>query len=182
MNWLDEVQDKVNRKNLVLFDKNSKFLSDLTTLIKEQNHRPIIILWAFEFADETVQKLLKRYPREKRLESAVLTSKNWAAGKVKMPIAQRAILQAHATAKEIESPEDIALCHAIGQACSVVHTNKHAIGFPIYDLTAIVRAHGVPECKKVVEQRKQEYMERLDYWQRNYKLLPHKWADFIVKS
>ncbi len=110
-------------------------------------------MWAFEFADETAQKLFERYPNKKRLGSAVLTSKDWAAGKVKMPVAKRAILQAHAVAKEIDSLEDIALCHAIGQACGVVHANGHAIGFPIYDLTAIIRKYGVPALSSLKRKR-----------------------------
>jgi hypothetical protein len=128
MNWLNEVQNRVNRKNQVLFAKDSEFLADLAALIQEQNHRTMV-LWAFEFADETVQKLFERYPNEKRLESAVLTSKDWSAGKVKMPVAKRTILQAHAVAKEIDSLEDIALCHAIGQVCGVVHANGQLSDF-----------------------------------------------------
>ena len=179
MNWLDEVQNGISRKNQVLFAKNSEFLSDLIALIQEQNHRTMV-LWAFEFADETVQKLLDRYPNEKRLEFAVLTSKDWAVGKVKMPVAKRSILQAYTVAKEIDSLEDIALCHAIGQACGVVHANGHAIGFPIYDLTAIVRKYGVPECKRVVEERKQQYIERIYFWREHYKDDSHVWADFMM--
>lgn len=173
------MQQRVNRKNQILFAKNSEFLADLAALIREQNHRTMI-LWAFEFADETVQKLSERYPNEKRLQSAVLTSKDWAAGKVKMPAAQRAILQAHAVAKEIDSPEDIALCHAVGQACGTVHASGHAIGFPIYDLTAIIRRHGIPECKGVVEARKQQYIERIHYWREHHRDDPRPWADFMM--
>ncbi len=136
-------------------------------------------MWAFEFADETILKLLTRYPNEKRLESSVLTSKDWAAGKIKMPVAQRAILQAHAVAKEIDSLEDIALCHAIGQACGVVHANGHAIGFPIYDLTSIIRRYGVPECQRAVEARKQQYIERIYYWRTHCNDNPYPWADFM---
>ena len=179
MDWLDEVQNRVGRKNQVLFAKDSEFIADLAALIQEQNHRTMV-LWAFEFADETVRKLLERYPNEKRLESAVLASKDWAAGKLKMPVAQRAILQAHAVAKEIDSLEDIALCHAIGQACGVVHANGHAIGFPIYDLTAIIRNYGVPECKWAVEARKRQYIERIYYWREHYKDHTYEWANFMM--
>mgnify|MGYP000998533943 CR=1 FL=1 len=179
MDWFYEVQNRIKRKNQVLFAKNSAFLADLTVLIQEQNHRTMV-LWAFEFADETVQMLLTRYPNEKRFETAVLTSKAWAAGKVKMPVAQHAILRAHAVAKEIDSPEDIALCHAVGQACGVVHTKGHAIGFPIYELTAIIRHYGVPECEQIVEERKQQYMERIYYWREHYKVCPTEWADFML--
>ncbi len=179
MDWLDEVQNKIKRKNQILFAKNSEFLADLTALIQAQNHQTMV-LWAFEFADETVEKLFERYPNEKRLELAVRTSKAWAAGKVKMPVAQHAILQSHAVAKEIDSLEDIALCHAVGQACGVVHAKGHAIGFPIYDLTAIIRHCGVPECKGIVEERKRQYIERIYYWREHDKNDPSQWADFIT--
>jgi len=131
---------------------------------------------------EAVQMLSERYPNEKRSENAVLISKDGAAGKVKMPIAQRAILQVHAVAKEIDSLEDIALCHAIGQACGVVHTKGHALGFPIYELTAIIRHCGVPECEKIVEERKQQYIDRLYSWKEHYKDYPYEWADFMMKD
>ncbi|MDR1159405.1 MAG: hypothetical protein LBK69_02150 [Syntrophomonadaceae bacterium] len=154
MEWIDEVQGRIRRKNQILFAKDSEFLQDLIYLIQEQNHRTMV-LWALEFADEAVQKLTVRHPGEKRFEEAVTATKDWASGKVKMPFAKRAILQVHAVAKEINSLEDIALCHAIGQACGVVHANGHAIGFPVYDLTAIIRRYGVNECKEPVEKRKE---------------------------
>jgi hypothetical protein len=179
MNWLHDVQKRIDRNNATYFAKNSEFLADLTALIKEQNHRTMA-LWAFEFADETVQKLFDRYPNEKRLETAVMLSKDWAAGRVKMPAAKHAILQAHAVAKEIQSLEDIALCHAVGQACGVVHANGHAIGFPIYDLTAIIRHYGVPDCKEVVEERMRQYKDRICYWREHYKDHPREWADFMM--
>lgn len=179
MNWLDEVRDRIKRKNQVLFAKDSEFLQDLIQLIQEQDHRTMV-LWAFEFADETVQKLSARYPNEKRFEEAVTATKDWAAGKVKMPYAKQAILHVHAVAKEISSPEDIALCHAVGQACGVVHANGHAIGFPVYDLTAIIRRVGVDECREVIENRKEQYIERIHYWRVNYLTYPYEWAAFLT--
>jgi len=35
MNWLSEVQNRIKRKNQVLFAKNSEFLADLAALIQE---------------------------------------------------------------------------------------------------------------------------------------------------
>ena len=138
-----------------------------------------MVLWAFEFADETVQKLTARYPGEKRFEEAVSVTKDWASGKVKMPLAKQAILQVHAVAKEINSLEDIALCHAIGQACGVVHTSGHSLGFPVYDLTAIIRRYGIDNCKEPVEKRKKQYIERILYWRENHSTYPCEWADFM---
>lgn len=178
MDWLVDVENRIKRKNQILFGKDSVFLDDLTALIREQNHQTLV-LWAFECADETVRKLAQRYPDEKRPAAAVLKSKDWAAGMVKMREAQRAILQAHAAAKTIDHPEDSALCHAVGQACGVVHTTGHAIGFPIYELTAMVRHYSLPDCKKPVEARKQYYMERILYWQAHYADEPRQWADFM---
>lgn len=179
MNWMDDVKSRLKRKNQVLFAKDSEFLQDLILLIQKQNHRTVA-LWAFEFADETVAILSARYPGEKRFEEAVAASKDWAAGKVKMRFAQRAILNVHAVAKEISSPEDITLCHAVGQACGVVHTAGHAIGFPIYELTAIIRRYGIDECKEPVVARKAQYIERLLYWKESHAACPYEWADFML--
>lgn len=101
---------------------------------------------------------------------------------MKMPVAKRAILDCHAFAKEITSLEDIALCHAVGQGCSVVHTEGHAIGLPIYELTAMVRKYGIENYKEPVQNRNQEYIERLLYWRENYKNFEGEWAGFMLKD
>ncbi|TCI77721.1 hypothetical protein EVJ20_07095 [Exiguobacterium sp. SH0S1] len=163
MKWTGEVETKLKQNNQILFTKRSDFLADLEALIRAQTRRTMV-LWAFELAEETVDVLKQRYPNETRLETAVRLSKGWAAGNVKMPVAKQAILEAHAVAKELTSLEDIALCHAVGQACSVVHTKRHAIGVSLYELTALVRCYGLPACIRIVEQRKQQYMERIAYW------------------
>ena len=104
----------------------------------------------------------------------------WAAGKVKMRQAQRKILDCHAFAKEISSKEDIAMCHAVGQACATVHTAGHAIGYPIYDLTSIVFEYGIENCAEPVELRKKEYMERLYYWRDHMNDYQGEWAEFML--
>ena len=94
-----------------------------------------------------------------------------------MPEAKRAILNCHAVAKELTNKEDIALCHAIGQACGVVHTVGHAIGLPIYELTAIVYKYGIDNCKDKLINRKKEYIDKIYYYQEHYKEYK-KWAKF----
>lgn len=180
MNWLDEVQIKIKRKNQILFSKDSTFLADLEKLLKYQNHRTLV-LWSLELAEQSSHILKKRYPNENRLEYAVQMSKDWASGNGNITMAKQAILHAHAVAKEIHSLEDIAICHAIGQACSVVHTSKHALGFPIYELTSIVRHFGLSECKKILEDRKQYYVERINYWSNHYNDEHYTWAEFLKK-
>ena len=95
---------------------------------------------------------------------------------------QRSILDCHAFAKEIDCKADIAMCHAIGQACAVVHTAGHAIGYPIYDLTSIIYRLGVEACKEAVELRKQEYEDKVFYWKEHLCDYKGTWADFLLRS
>lgn len=180
MNWTDEVQQKLKRKNQVLFSKNSEYLQDLTELFSGRSHR-VIALWAFDFANESIGIFEEKYPNEDRPRQALMAVQDWAAGKIKMRLAQRKILDCHAVAKELSNKEDIAIIHSIGQACAVVHTAGHAIGYPIYDLTAIIYRHGLENCVPIVEARKQEYIERLFYWDNHLHDYKGVWADFMMK-
>ena len=84
-------------------------------------------------------------------------------------------------AKELNSQADSARCHAVGQACSVVHTVGHALGYPVYELTAIVLEYGLEDCRGAVEQRVAHYTERLRYWKEQEPNYPGAWADFLRK-
>ena len=144
--------------------------------ISEQNHK-VLTLWALDLALELVNYLEEKYSNEDRFRIALDKTKLWAQGEIKMPEAKRAILNCHAVAKELTNKEDIALCHAIGQACGVVHTVGHAIGLPIYELTAIVYKYGIDNCKDKLINRKNEYIDKIYYYQEHYKEY-QKWAKF----
>lgn len=180
MNWKDEVQIKLKRKNQILFSKDSEYLQDLMLLIQNQDHRALA-LWAFDLAEESIATLAKKYPCERRPQEALEAAQDWAAGTIKMRLAQRKILDCHAYAKELTCKEDIAICHAIGQACSVVHTPGHAIGYPIYDLTSIVLRLGIENCSEAVEARKQSYIDKLLYWNEHMGEYKGNWAAFMSK-
>ncbi|NLU24884.1 MAG: hypothetical protein GXW99_09330 [Clostridiales bacterium] len=180
MNWIDEAAIRLKKKNQILFAKDDAYLQDLAALFQRQNHR-VIALWAFDFAAESVAKLVEHYPAEKRPAEGLKAAQNWAAGHIKMRLAQRKILDCHAFAKEIDCKEHIAACHAIGQACSVVHTVGHAMGYPVYDLTSIILRLGIKNCLQAVEQRKQAYIDRLLYWQNHVNDYEGTWADFMLK-
>ena len=180
MNWTDEVNLKLKKKNAILFAKDSEFLQDLSMLLQNQNHR-VVTLWALDLAGETVAELEAKNPEEKRPKESLDSAKEWAAGKIKMRQAQRKILDCHAFAKEIDSKEHIAMCHAVGQACAVVHTAGHAMGYPIYDLTSIVYRLGADNCIQSVEKRKQEYIDRLFFWSVHVNEYKGEWAKFMLK-
>ena len=179
MDWMDEVKTRLQRKNQVLFAKNSAYLQDLIQLFADQDHR-VMILWALDFAAESIARLEIQYPDEKRPREALEAARDWAAGRIKMRPAQRKILDCHAFAKEIDCPEDIAQCHAVGQACAVVHTAGHAIGYPIYDLTSILYRLGTESGRESVERRKQSYIDRLHWWEGHIGDEPRTWAAFLL--
>lgn len=176
--WLAEVQAKAKRKNQILFSKDNMLLTDLRQLIRSANRRALV-LWALELAEETVQQLEVRYPEDRRPREAVEAARDWAAGDIKMPIAQRKILCCHAMAKDLTDPADIARCHAVGQACSVVHTEGHVLGYPIYELTVIVLENGLTRCRDAVETRVGAYSNRLLYWVEFEKSCQCSWAKFL---
>ena len=178
--WLAEVSAKAKRHNQLLFSKESFLLDNLRHLIDQANRR-VLILWALELAEETVLLLAERYTEDLRPGEAIAASRAWAAGEIKMSIAKRAILNCHAMANELINFADIARCHAVGQACSVVHTAGHALGYPMYELTAIVLELGLDNCRDAVERRVMYCEQRLRYWMEYEKTCQQNWAGFLKK-
>lgn len=180
MDWMENVRAREKRKNQVLFRTDDLLLLELARQVNRQNRR-VLILWSLELAEDSMQILEDKYPADHRLRQAVDAAHAWASGEIKMPIAKRAILACHAMAKDLDSDEDQALCHAVGQACSVVHTEGHALGYPIYELTALVRRHGIENCREAVEGRVEYYEERLRYWSEQEPKQTCTWAGFLRK-
>jgi hypothetical protein len=52
MDWVNDINRKLNNK--VLFSKDHYILKELNKLIFKNNHR-ILVLWAFDFKEETIQ-------------------------------------------------------------------------------------------------------------------------------
>lgn len=181
MDWLDDVNAKIKRKNQILFSQESPMLQELSMLLEAQNRRTVV-LWALDLSGDCVKELLKKYPMDDRPFRALEETKRWAAGEIKMAAAKKAILNCHSMAKEMHLPEDKALCHAIGQACSTVHTKRHAMGLPIYELTAIVRKYGIENCREPVEKRCVQYIDKLVYWRDNLSEYKGTWAKFMMKE
>lgn len=115
MDWIDEVHARDKRGNQVLFAKDSAFLEDLRNMIASQSHRTLV-LWALDLADESVTQFASRHPNDSRPREALDAARAWAAGEIKMRQAQQKILSCHVVANGIDSREDIAMRHAVGQA------------------------------------------------------------------
>jgi len=176
---LDDVREKYLRKNQLLFSRDSACLRDIIRLLCLQKHRTIV-MWAFECATEPVTFLKREYPEDTRPEEAVRVCKLWAEGKVKMPVAKKALLQVHAMAREVKNPRDCALCHAVGQACAAVHVETHAVGLVFYELTAIVQELGIDTCEHAVEEKINFYLSSLKICQEKIDSRNYLWADFLL--
>lgn len=177
--WMAQLLHKVKRKNQILFDRESGLLQDLIFLLQGTSRR-VQVLWALELARQSVEELESLYPQEMRPCNALEAARLWAMGRIRMPIARRAILDCHAVAKEWQDPYACALCHAIGQACAVVHTPRHALGYPIYQLTALVLRYGVEHCVDPITQRVQEYIDLLIHLQSEPVREAEEWAAFLL--
>lgn len=176
---LTDVEQKLKKKNTVLFSRDSECLQELKMLIEQQKHRTLV-MWALDCAKVPLSQFEERYPSELRPRTALELCEAWSRGKIKMPAAKRAILDAHAVAKEIDDRVYGALCHAIGHAGATVHVETHALGLPFYELTSLVFKCGKDEYQKQVHEKINDYCQRLIYWQQNIDKLDFEWTSFLM--
>lgn len=174
-----DVEIKLKKRNKVLFSRDSRCLQDLIKLIQLQNHRTLV-MWALDCAKVPLKQFEAKYPDERRPRICLELCENWARGRIKMPIAKRAILESHAVAKEINDSEYGALCHAIGHAGATIHVETHALGLAFYELTAIVLKYGKDNFQKPVSEKISYYLNRLLYWQENTDKFGLDWAGFLL--
>jgi hypothetical protein len=173
------IESKYKKGNAILFSRDSECLQDLIHLIEKQKH-PTLVMWAFDCTQEPLSLFEGKYTNDLRPRKALELCEAWARGIIKMPDAKRAILDAHAVAKEIDDKVYIALAHAIGHACATVHVETHALGLVFYELTAIVLNVGLEKCDLAVNNKISYYYERLLYWQENIDGFNISWAKFLL--
>lgn len=176
-----DVEIKLKKRNKILFSRDSQSLQELINLIQLQNHRSLV-MWALDCAKLPLEQFEAKYPDERRPRTCLELCEAWARGKIKMPIAKQAILDSHAVAKKIDDSEYGALCHAIGHAGATVHVETHALGLPIYELTAIVLKYGKDNFPEPVSEKINFYYNRLLYWQENTDQLGLHWANFLLND
>jgi hypothetical protein len=174
-----DVEQKLKKKNKILFSRDSECLQELKMLKDQQKHRTLV-MWALDCAKLPLAQFEEKYPHEFRPRKALELCEDWSRGKIKMPAAKRAILDAHAVAKEIDDSVYGALCHAIGHAGATVHVETHALGLPFYELTANVLKFGKDKYQKPVHERINYYYQRLIYWQENIDKVDFEWASFLL--
>ncbi len=176
-----DVEDKIKKKNKILFTRESKSLEQIVNLMDKQSHRTLV-LWSLDCGHSTLQDFESVYPEEMRPRECLELCEKWAKGQIKMKEAKRAILDCHTVAKEIDDEYCKALCHGIGHAGATVHVGTHAIGLPMYELTAIVLLNNRHDYEEAVKKKIEFYMDRMHYWQGNADKIDMEWADFLKKD
>ena len=166
---------KAGRK--ILFDRDSPCLQELLRLLGVSGHRAQVA-WALDCAEQALAVLEAQWPGEARPRAALQKCGAWARGEIKMPEAKRAILDAHAAAREAANPRLAALAHAVGQAGATVHVGTHAPGLAFSELTAIRLGAG-PAWEQAVAEKIGFYLERLAFWRDRADDPERAWASFL---
>ena len=190
---------RMKRKNKILFRPDDECFSSLRILLSQTDDRRAVVLWSLSLAQEGVGALRESgfAMAADAAESALSATRAWAAGEIKMPAAKRKILACHARAKTEMDAFAAAMLHAAGQACSVVHSVRHALGFPVYELTAqairfLPPRSAVPDFESLISAvrsaasyaraRIREYEEKLCLVRRDRALFAGPWASFLHSS
>lgn len=176
---MEDVKVRERRGRQIHFSRDSRCLQELLMLMEDSNHRALV-LWALDCAEGALAAFEAGWPGEARPRIALERCAAWARGEIKMPEAKRAILDAHAVAKEAGDRRLAALAHAIGQAGSTVHAKTHAPGLAFYELTAI-RLEARPDWEEAVARRIDFYVERLLDWRGHADDPGRAWAKFLLK-
>lgn len=172
---LTDAFDRHSRGCVILFTRDSPCLGRLSDALEAADRRTVV-LWALENAARVAYGLEASHPDDPRPSTALSACTSWSMGDVLMPVAKRAILDVHAMARDMDDPADAALCHAVGQGCSCVHTPKHALGLPVYELTAAFLKGGrdLSSIERIVD----TYLDALDQAVSEAQK-PRRWAGFL---
>lgn len=175
--WLDDVIYCAHSKNKLWFRKGKGLIAELEKAVSDKS-RKTIVLWSLSLANEVRDKLSHQLYNDSRPKAAIDMSTDWAFGRCKMQQARACINSCHSLCKDDISEIDSLYCHAIGQACSTVHTPKHAMGLPMYYLTAIAKLYGISNCKDAILERYEHYLDKLKFCEGQVNEYAG-WADFM---
>ena len=178
---LSDVYARKKRGCQILFTRQSGCLQPFRMQLCRCDRRAVV-LWTLTMARQTAGELAQKYTQHSDVQTAVEVCFAWASGKVKMPQARPYILRVHQMAKTVSDPADVALFHAVGQACSAVHTETHAMGFAVYDCTALVCAVPQPAAERLLAPRLQQYADCLQRCVQAAAEPGRAWAPFLQRA
>lgn len=168
----------------MLVNKEHPAVLPVAAMIAGQKHTTAV-LWALHSAPHVLEFFETRHRDEYRPRLALEAGHAWARGQIKMPVARRAILDAHKAAGEVgaSDPAGEAAARAVAHASATVHAQTHAIGLVIYGVTTFAYGSpGYPDDKDAIIARECAwYLEQLEYWVARSDDEPGPWAAFLTK-
>ena len=114
-------------------------------LTKDNQHK--LIKWARKCSEHVLPLIEEDI--DERLIYALQVAKEWENGNVKVGVAMKASVGAHAAAREYSNPISIAVARCIGQGVATAHMADHSLGAALYALKAVNLAG-----KSIEEERK----------------------------
>jgi hypothetical protein len=110
------------------------------------SHR-LLAAWAADCA-EHVLLLFEERRSDARPRRAVELARAWARGEVSVGDARNASVQAHAAAREAESPAATAVARAAGHAVATAHMADHSLGAALYAVKAVEASGASGEAER----------------------------------
>lgn len=137
----------------MLGSADAPYIVSLMRLIETQS-KATIVGWCLDYAEKHFLPIYEaKCSGDARPRQSLAAARKWMAGSIKLPEAKKAILAAHAAAREAEeNPAAQAAARAIGQAAGTIHAPTHALGIAFYGAAATAYARvGTDENLEVYE-------------------------------
>lgn len=112
----------------------------------EKERHWLLAHWAADCA-EHVLLLLRVVSVDSRCEAAIAVGRAWARAEVPVGDAQKASVECHALARELEDPVALAVARAAGHAVATAHFADHSLRAGWYAMKAVKVAGGSVEAE-----------------------------------
>jgi len=104
--------------------------------ITENSDHMMWTLWAADCAEHVLYLFERDQPADDRPLKAIEAARSWVKGELKVSVARKFALAAHAAARDASSTESTAAARAAGHAAATTHIADHAIHAAAYAVKA----------------------------------------------
>ena len=106
--------------------------------LADADHR-LLALWAADCAEHVLRFFEEARPDDDRPRAAILATRAWARGEIKVTASKVAAFQANAAARDLRGAARFA-AYSAGQAAVVAHVAAHDLGAAAYAIRAVMAA------------------------------------------
>lgn len=122
----------------MLSNWKAPYIQSIMKLIETQS-KATLVTWSVNYSEQVILPLWNKYhPNDLRPQRALNAAREWLLGSIKLPQAKVAILDCHASAREVDGNSVAqAAVRAISQSASTIHSARHCIGLAFYGALAV---------------------------------------------